>query len=368
MEPERCLISDAESFVAKLTAKSVAALYDLTFGPDEVRDWGREVQELRDLARALWAVCLARLVKKLAGACQSGNGDNFRDHLFEALAAKKMMGAGGAVRYEPQAPGENNPADFLVTAGGATALVECVRPGGDLDEKLAKTTESALRRDRRCSRAVSAVLRPRSLPITCKGLDEGKGYLKHAAARVVARALGVQPGSECEMTLLCGAVAAKVRRSADGERSGVRWDWSDGPEFRPPLPLVRREQVRRVAALARKAVAKFGGPLRRDLTRALRVLLVDGVGRLVNPTGKRVRMYLQWRHGCGDETIGEAFRRTVDAVVFGRTNSARLVEDLRLSEVVVFTGDAARSRAVRELLLALDTVPRYCNCASTAAQ
>ncbi len=355
MKRETCSTSDAELFVAKLTAKSIAPLYDLTFGTSDVRDWGKEVEELRKLARKLWGVGLSPLVKNLASVCRAGNGDQFRDYLFEAVVAKRMLSQGAALEYEPSGYGKRPP-DFLARLGHETALVECVNPGGDWDEKLGSIIHSALRGDPKCRFGVQVVLAWACPSVDRKGLDEVKAYARHAAARVVRRARRLAAGSEWQMELFCGLVVAEISRGAGDECSSVRWDWNQGWEARLPPRAVRREQLQRVVAVRDKTVKKFRGLSQHDVKRALRVLVVDGAGRMVNPKARRVTARLQCRKAGQVQTLGAEFRKCLDAMVFTTSEDSeemRLVEEVVLKEAVVFARDADRKRRVHRFISAL---------------
>lgn len=364
MNCDKCSTSDAELYVGKLTAKSVAALHDLTFGPDKVRDWGSEVEELRQLARELWAACLASLVKRLVTVCEAGDGDGFRDGLFEALVAKKMLHQGAVLEYEPPAYGKN-PSDFLVRVGDRKALVECVRPKTDWDEKLRSMVEGKLRSPVYRKLNVEVVLSLAEAPASRGAEDENEKppSLEDAAERVLKCAKEtLKTGCGGETRVLEGEVAARVCRKADGSLSSVRWDPGDPTSQWAPGHVVQAEQVTRVEALRSKAVRKFGGLAKDDISALVRVLVVYRAGWLVNPNADRVQMSLQWRRHCGEETIGESLRRHLDAMVFARSFHPRLVADLDFYEALVFTKEEERRTRLRSLFSGLGWCPEYICC------
>ena len=327
MNCEKCSIPDADLFVGRLTAKSIAPLYDLTFGPDEVRDWGKEVEELRQLARELWAVCLRGLVERLA---KQRKGKGFRDTLFEVLVARHLLRLGATVGYHPSEYG-SSPVEFLVRVADHRALIEC----GHQSDDWFKAIEGKVRSRLKGGSGIDVLL---CVP---EVLDRGDGDLieKRLPADVLGCAEQLEIGALFKGKLVGGRLEVRIRRTAGSRPSSVEWDW-ERTNWQDPTGLDRR----RLLGLWRKTMKKFEAAAA-DAGDALRVVILGCEGG----AGHRRWTQTLVRELLGADAGGQSARQYVDAVVLAWRTSLRLVEDLQFVEPTVLTGEAERQARLQDL-------------------
>jgi hypothetical protein len=329
---------DIGELVNKLTPETVGCLQDMSLEPEAFRDWPEEVQEFKGLMRGLWAVCLSPLVKKLVSMCEARNGDKFRDHLFEALVAKKMLDHGAVLEYEPQGLG-GNPVDFLVHLSDEEAAMECARHSESWYDVVQSKVTSALRRGKASRYGVDALLwTPEILD-----RDAGRVIEERLPNEVTERAdrLGPEPGFEGPV--VNGLVVVRIRRTSNSEPSSVSWDWQrPGGNWGDPEGLM----CRRLAALWRKAKDKFRGIDEMGEAGLLRVLVVgwEGSPGRLSWMQDVIRGYLK------SEVTGPAVAEGLDAVVFVRRANERLVEGPRFEAPIIVTSDADREMRVQRFL------------------
>lgn len=341
MNCDKCSTSDADLFVGKLTANSASRLYDLSFGPDKVRDWGKEVEELREVARQLWTACLRDLVKRLATETK---GKQFRDTLFEVLVAWHLLRSGATLRYHPSEYG-SNPAEFLLHIADHRALIECDHQSAD----WLKVIEGVVRTKLKDSTGIHVLLWVPEV------LDPGDGDLieKRLAAEVLERAEQLQAGSVFEGKLVGGRVGARMRRTSGSEQCSVEWD-RDQWNWQDPTGLDHR----RVLALWEKALRKFDGLKQGHASDALRLIVLGCEGPSTHRRWTRTLI----QEFVRSDAMGAAARQYLDAVVLAWCTNSRLVEQLEFLEPIVSTEDARRQARLRDFLERLGICARPGEC------